>query len=158
MLRTPCRILAIALTLGTAAFAAPPADTDSLTGIPVYPSAAGDDGERFPGGLCHLTSQSAIYYVPFQWGPNHSAAPKQILLTDVEQWYRDRLKGFRFIPASDGQRPQDVFLSPDGTKAVTVTGNPTPSPNAYAISFTHFSGPVQPSQMKSLASHQKAQC
>jgi hypothetical protein len=130
---------------------------DSLTGIPVYPSTAGN-GERYPGGLCRLTSQSSVYYVPFQWGPNHTAAAKQILLADVEQWYRERLKGFRFVSGSDGQRTQDVFLSPDGTKAVTVTGKPAPSPDAYAISFTQFSGPAQPGQMKGFASHQNVPC
>lgn len=157
MFKTPYRFLALALTLGTPAFGALAADNDSLTGIPVYPSATGD-GERIPGGICRVTAQTVVYLVPFQWGPDHTAAPKQIQIVDVDQWYQSHLKDFRFIPGFDGQRTQDVFLSPDGTKAVTVTGNPARSPVAYGISFTRFTSPVQPNQVKSFASAQNVQC
>jgi hypothetical protein len=157
LFKTPFRFLALALTLGTPAFAALAADNDSLTGIPVYPSAVGN-GERIPGGICRATAQTVVYLVPFLWGPNNTAAPKQIQIADVEQWYQAHLKDFRFIPGFDGQRTQDVFLSADGTKAVTVTGKPAHSPVAYAISYTRFSSPVQPNQVKSFASAQKTQC
>jgi len=146
----------LTLILGTASLRAQVPANDALTGIPVFPSAVGGD-ERFPGGICRITAQTVVYYVPFLWGPNHTAAPKQIAVADVEQWYQTHLKDFRSIPGFDGQRTQDVFLSPDGTKAVTITGKPA-SPAAYAISFTLFSGRAQPSQVKSFASHQKIQC
>lgn len=157
MFKTPFRFLALALTLSTPAMAASAAGNDSLTGLPVYPSAAGG-GERIPGGICRVTAQTVVYMVPFLWGPNNTAAPKQTQIADVDQWYQARIKDFRFIPGFDGQRTQDVFLSPDGTKAVTVTGNPAHSPVAYGISFTRFSSPVQPNQVKSFASGQKVQC
>src|SRR5665213_3596835 len=153
MFITLFRFLALALTLGTPAFAALAAENDSLTGIPVYPSAAGDD-ERIPGGICRVTAQTVVYMVPFLWGPDHTAARKQIQIADVDQWYQTQLKDFRFIPGFDGQRTQDVFLSPDGTRAVTVTGKPARSPVAFAISFTRFSSPVQPNQVKIFASAQ----
>lgn len=130
---------------------------DPLTGIPVFPSAAGDD-EKIPGGICRAKAQTAAYTVKFLWGPNHTAAAQQTQVLDVEQWYQARLKDYKFISGFDGQRTQDVFLSSDGTKAVTVTGNPNHSPIAFGISFTIFSAPVKPAQIKSFASHQKVQC
>jgi hypothetical protein len=150
-------VFTVALVLGASATLAQAPANDALTGIPVFPSAAGDD-DRIPGQICHATSQTAVYLVPFQWGPNHTAAAKQIEIADVEQWYQSRLKDFRFLAGSDGQRSQDVFLSADGTKAVTITGNPAPSTRAFAISFTLFSGAVQPAQVKSFATHQKVSC
>ena len=146
----------LTLTLGTASLRAQVSANDALTEIPVFPSAAGGD-ERIPGGICRITAQTVIYYVPFLWGPNHTAAPKQIAVADVEQWYQTHLKDFRLVPGFDGQRTQDVLLSPYGTKAITITGQPA-GPAAYAISFTLFSARVQPSQVKSFASHQMIQC
>jgi hypothetical protein len=148
----------LTLILGTTALRAQAPGADPLTGIPVFPSAAGDD-EHISGGFCRITEQTVIYYVPFLWGPNHTAAPKQTTVADVEQWYQTRLKDFQSIPGSDGQRTQDVFLSPDGIRAVTITGKSAgPAAAAYAISFTLFSGRAQPSQVKSFAIHQKIQC
>jgi hypothetical protein len=148
-------LIMLTLILGTASLRAQAPANDALTGIPVFPSAAGD--EHISGGFCRITEQTVVYYVPFLWGPNHTAAPKQITVADVEQWYQTRLKDFQSIPGSDGQRTQDVFLSSDGTRAVTITGN-SAGPAAYAISFTLFSGRAQPSQVKSFAIHQKIQC
>jgi hypothetical protein len=150
-------VFTFALVLGASATPAQAPANDALTGIPVFPSAGGDD-DRIPGQICHAKSQTAVYLVRFQWGPNHTAAAKQIEIADVEQWYQSRLKDFRFLAGSDGQRSQDVFLSVDGTKAVTITGNPAPSKQAFAISFTLFSEPVQPAQVKSFATNQKVSC
>jgi hypothetical protein len=150
-------VFTLILICATAPIYAQTASTDPLTGIPVFPSAAGGD-ENYPGGICRVTAQTAVYSVKFLWGANHTAAPQQTQVMDVEGWYRAHLKDYRFIPGFDGQRTQDVFLSPDGTKAVTVTGNPNHSPTAFGISFTLFASPVQPGQVKSFASAQKIQC
>jgi hypothetical protein len=131
--------------------------TDKMTGIPLFPPVRGDD-KRIPGGICRITLQTVVYLVPFQFGPNQTAAPKQIEVVDVDQWYKLHLKEFRLLEGSDGSRRQDVFLSPDGTRAVTVTGNPAPSPNAFSVSYTLFSGAIQPNQVKSFVTHQKVQC
>jgi hypothetical protein len=130
---------------------------DPLTGIPVFPSAAGGD-QSYPGGICRIKAQTAVYKVKFLFGANQTAAPQQTQVMDVERWYQAHLKDYKFIQGFDGQRTQDVFLSPDGTKAVTVTGNPNHSPIAFGISFTLFAAPVQPDQVKNFASAQKIQC
>jgi hypothetical protein len=151
------QVFTLVLICGSAPIYAQTASNDPLTGIPVFPSAAGGD-KNIPGGICRIKAQTAVYTVKFLWGPNQTAAPQQTQVTDVEQWYQAHLKDYKFIPGFDGQRTQDVFLSPDGTKAVTVTGNPKHSPIAFGISFTLFAAPVQPGQVKSFSSAQKIQC
>jgi hypothetical protein len=151
------RALTLVLICANAPIYAQTASNDPLTGIPVFPSAAGGD-ENYPGGICRVKAQTAVYTVKFLWGPNHTAAPQQTQVLDVERWYQAHLKDYKFILGFDGQRTQDAFLSPDGTKAVTVTGNPNHSPVTFGISFTLFASPVQPGQVKSFASHQNIQC
>jgi hypothetical protein len=150
-------VLTLALICATGPIHAQTASNDPLTGIPVFPSAAGGD-ENYPGGICRVKAQTAVYKVKFLWGANNTAAPQQTQVTDVEQWYQAHLKDYRLIPGFDGQRTQDVFLSPDGTKAVTVTGNPNHSPIAFGISFTLFAAPVQRGQVKSFPSAQNIHC
>jgi hypothetical protein len=156
MFKELTQIFTLALIFATTASRAQAPTNDSLTGIPVFPSAGGAE-EPIQGGICRIKAQTVIYYVPFLWGPNHTASPKQVQVADVEQWYQAHLKDFRLISGSDGQRKQDVFLSPDGIRAITITGKPNGS-GAFAISFTLFSGPAQPSQVKGFASHTKIQC
>jgi hypothetical protein len=154
MFRYVVREVAVVAALVLTAGIAGAASNDSLTGIPVYPAAAGDN-DRIPGGICRVKAQTVVYALPSGFRLNGPSVPPPTVAR-VDGWYSAHASRYQFIHGFDGSRTQDVFLGAYGRNAVTITGDPKPSSAAFSISFTHFSAPVRAEQVTGFASGQKA--
>jgi hypothetical protein len=112
------------------------ATSDSLTGLPLYP------GAPFTMKL----PDSSYCGVPFQ-GTMYMPGGK---VAAIDRWYAAHLPGFHFYHAVAGDRTQDSFAKPDGSAAVNITGDPSNSPDIYAISYAKFARPLPPAAIASL--------
>jgi hypothetical protein len=61
------RVLTLVLICANAPIYAQTVSNDPLTGIPVFPSAAGGD-ENYPAGICRVKAQTAVYTVKISLG------------------------------------------------------------------------------------------
>jgi hypothetical protein len=67
----------------------------------------------------------------------------------IDRWFAAHLTGFQ-LHRGFTDRTQDMFIKPDGTVMVAVTGVPGSSGNVFAVSYTRYSRPLAPAAMATL--------
>jgi hypothetical protein len=119
----------VALILAVSAFAAGPAN-DPLSGLPLAPGMTpSNDPLNFP--ICTKPAQG-----------NQYVFLKDTVPADIA-WYKAHLPGYRTVHAFWDERSQDTFFSPDGTKAVTITGTPKSDKVFSVMYITLKTGPTE---------------
>ncbi|GEM_PF-2735500 len=130
-------IVVLATALATAVSQGVPAlgaDTDNLTGLPVYPGAPLI--EKLPDGFYCGSQMRGNFYMP-----------KGNDATYVS-WYDARLLGFKKYHSMGHNRPQDAYFKPDGTMVVNVTGS-VDSIDVYAVAYETFKPALSKTAMAS---------
>jgi len=85
--------------------------TEKLTGLPLHPGLTFQQEVDSP--VCGKKANINLYDVP----PDAS-------LEDYIAWHSQQLKNFHYVHKVWSNRPQEMFYSPDGSKGVSITGNP----------------------------------
>jgi hypothetical protein len=111
----------LALTLP--AVAAGPAN-DPVSGLPLPPGVAASN-DPINLSICGHPGQANQY------------AFLRTTVTAEIAWFKDHLPGYKLYHAFWNNRSQDTFYSPDGTKAVNITGIPN-SNGAFSLMYMQF--------------------
>ena len=128
-------IMGLALMLSAGPLGATDA-TDSITGLPLYPTAGSPDNTlNFP--LCRSKVKAHMYDL---LSGSDTAA-----LT----WLTAHLPGFTHTHGMGQGRRQDFFMKTDGTVAVTATAR-VDGVGLYGLSYMRFTPPVTPADQVKL--------
>ena|SRR5215472_12370853 len=102
-------LLAIGLVGSSMVFASD--STEKLTGLALHPGLTFQQEVDSP--VCGKKANINLY-----------DAPPDASLKDYIAWYSQQLKNFHYVHKVWSNRPQEMFYSPDGSKGVSITGNP----------------------------------
>ena len=117
--------LTLALLLGGAMTAVAAKPNEKLTDLPVHP------GLRFQqeidSPVCGKNANMNLY-----------GAPMKASLEEYISWYKQQLKNFHYVHQVWGDRAQELFYSPDGSKSIGITGIPD-GKGVFAVTYMKFS-------------------
>jgi hypothetical protein len=120
---TSVMLLACAVVGSTTALAAD--STEKLTGLPMH------QGLSFPqevdSAVCGKSAKMNLY----------DASPNATL-DEYLAWYKQQLKDFHYVHKVWDNRAQELFYSPDGMKAVGITGVPD-GKGVFAVTYMKLS-------------------
>ena len=102
-----CGIALIAL----AATAAQAAQSDPLTGMPIFPGTS--YVSKASQDVCGTTVSTATY------------SPGTAMLNTIEAWFTAHLTGFKLVHGTVWRSPYDAFVNADTTSSVSIVGSDT---------------------------------
>jgi hypothetical protein len=98
---------------------------DKMTGLPLHPGLSFQQEVDSP--VCGKAASMNLYDTP--------------MTTSLEEyiaWYKQQLKSFHYVHKVWGDRAQEMFYSPDGSKGVGITGTPD-GKKVFAVTYMKFS-------------------
>jgi hypothetical protein len=107
--------------------------TDAATGLALHPGLSSP--QRVNSPICHSMSMMNLYY------PGREAT-----MTEYLSWYTAKLSGYKFVSSSWSNRIHNAFYSPDGTKLLSVTGNPQ-GDGVYTVNYVLITPALKPSEI-----------
>lgn len=121
--RTSAVLLACVVIAAVMAFAAE--STEKLTGLPLHQGLSFPQEVKSP--VCDKNATMNLY----------DAAPGA-RLEEYVAWYKQQLKNFHYVHKVWDNRAQELFYSPDGSKAVGITGIPDGN-GVFAVAYMKLS-------------------
>ena len=116
-------VLLVCAAIATIAFAAE--STEKLTGLPLHQGLTFQQEVDSP--VCGKNANMNLY-----------DAPTDANLQEYVAWYKQQLKNFRYVHKVWDNRAQELFYSPDGSKAVGITGVPDDK-GVFAVAYMKLS-------------------
>jgi hypothetical protein len=114
---------AISITFVATVFAAQ--STEKLTGLPLH------QGLSFPQEVDTTVCGKSAKVNLYDASPNAS-------LQEYIAWYKQQLKGFHYVHKAWDNRAQELFYSPEGSKAIGITGIPDGT-GVFSVAFMKLS-------------------
>jgi hypothetical protein len=71
---------------------------------------------------------------------------REATMAEYVAWYKAKLLGYRFVQLSWSNRTHNGFYSPDGTKLVSITGNPQ-GDVVYTVNYVVITPALKPSEI-----------
>lgn len=116
-------LLASTLIGSTTGFAADSAE--KLTGLPMHQGLQFQQEVDAP--VCGMPASMNLY-----------DAPSDASLAEYLAWHKQQLKNFHYVHKLWSDRAQELFYSPDGSRATGITGTPD-GKRVFAVTYMKFS-------------------
>jgi hypothetical protein len=107
--------------------------TDKLTSLALHPGLTFQQEVDSP--VCGKSAQMDLY-----------DTPNSAILSEYVAWYREQLKGFHYVHKIWAGRSQEMFYSPNGSKGLAITANPS-GPGVYAVTYMKMSSNLTTHEM-----------
>lgn len=120
---TSIALLAGAVVSSTIGFAAD--STEKLTGLPIHQGLQFQQEVNSP--VCGKAASMNLY-----------DAPPDASLAEYVAWHKQQFKNFHYVHNVWGDRAQELFYSPDGSRGVGITGTPD-GKRVFAVTYMKFS-------------------
>ena len=108
-------------------------NTDGATGLALHPGLKSP--QKVDSPICHSMSKMNLYYTG-----------REAAMAEYLSWYKEKLSGFKFVSSVWSNRTHNAFYSQDGTKLVSITGNPQ-GDGVYTVNYVVITPALKSSEI-----------